>query len=114
MRQFVRWKSRSKCNIIYVVPAASWTGHAASRVNPLLKEKKMNRSLLIAALLAVGLTACGEKPAPAPAPKATPAPAPAAAPAPAPAPAAAPAPGPAPAAAPAPAPAGAPGDAAGK
>ena len=27
----------------------------------------MNRSFLIAALLAVGLTACGEKPAPAPA-----------------------------------------------
>ncbi len=44
----------------------------------------MNRSLLIAALLTVGLVACGEKPAPAPAP--TPAPAPAAAPAPAPAP----------------------------
>ena len=49
----------------------------------------MNRSLLIAALVAVGLAACGEKPAPAPAPapKAAPAPAPAAAPAPAPAPA---------------------------
>ena len=48
----------------------------------------MNRSLLIAALVAVGLAACGEKPAPAPAPapKAAPAPAPAAAPAPAPAP----------------------------
>jgi hypothetical protein len=57
------------------------------------KGKTMNRSLLIAALVAVGLTACGEKPAPAPAPKATPAPAPA--------PAAAPAPAPAPAAAPA-------------
>ena len=28
----------------------------------------MNRSFLIAAMLAVGLTACGEKPAPAPAP----------------------------------------------
>ncbi len=44
----------------------------------------MNRSILIAALLALGLTACGEKPAkapvvpaPAPAPAATPAPAPA-------------------------------------
>jgi hypothetical protein len=48
----------------------------------------MNRSLLIAALVAVGLAACGEKPAPAPAPapNAAPAPAPAAAPAPAPAP----------------------------
>ena len=54
----------------------------------------MNRSLLVGALVAVGLTACGEKPAPAPAPtppvkqapKITPAPsdtpAPAAAPAP--------------------------------
>ncbi len=46
----------------------------------------MNRSFLIAALLAVGLTACGEKPAPAPKQPA-PAPAPAATPAPAPAPA---------------------------
>jgi hypothetical protein len=52
---------------------------------PSVKGKTMNRSLLIAALLAVGLTACGEKPAPAPATPA-PAPAPAAAPAPAPAP----------------------------
>lgn len=53
------------------------------------KGKTMNRSLLIAALLAVGLAACGEKPAPAPAPApSTPAPAAAPAPAPAPAPAA--------------------------
>jgi len=44
----------------------------------------MNRSFLLAAVLALGLTACGEKPAPAPAPK-TAAPAPAATPAPAPA-----------------------------
>ena len=51
----------------------------------------MNRSFLIAALLAVGLTACGEKPAPAPKQPA-PAPAPAATPAPAPAPAPTPAP----------------------
>lgn len=49
----------------------------------------MNRSFLIAALLAVGLTACGEKPAPAPKQPA-PAPAPATTPAPAPAPAPAP------------------------
>jgi hypothetical protein len=55
------------------------------------KGKTMNRSLLIAALVTIGLTACGQKPAPAPAPQAAPAPAPAAAPAPAPAPAAAPA-----------------------
>lgn len=34
----------------------------------------MNRSLLIAALVAVGLTACGEKPAPAPAPQSAPPP----------------------------------------
>jgi hypothetical protein len=56
---------------------------------PSVKGKTMNRSLLIAALVAVGLAACGEKPAPAPAPapKAAPAPAPAAAPAPTPAPA---------------------------
>ena len=47
----------------------------------------MNRSLLVAAFVAVGLTACGEKPAPpAPAPKVTPAPSAAPAPAPAPAP----------------------------
>ena len=54
----------------------------------------MNRSLLVAAFVAVGLTACGEKPAPAPAPappamqapKITPAPADTPAPAPAPAP----------------------------
>jgi hypothetical protein len=44
------------------------------------KDIIMNRNLVIAALLAVGLTACGEKPAPAPAP----APAPVVAPAPAP------------------------------
>lgn len=49
----------------------------------------MNRTFLIAALLAVGLTACGEKPAPAPKQPA-PAPAPAATPAPPPAPAPAP------------------------
>ena len=44
----------------------------------------MKRSLLIAALLAVGVSACGKKPeapAPAPAPAAAPAPAPAPAPA---------------------------------
>ncbi|HEV8517848.1 MAG TPA: hypothetical protein VGQ54_04690 [Burkholderiales bacterium] len=53
----------------------------------------MNHSLLVAAFVAVGLTACGEKPAPpAPpppvkeAPKVTPAPSEAPAPAPAPAP----------------------------
>lgn len=47
----------------------------------------MNRSLLVAAFVAVGLTACGEKPAPpAPAPKVTPAPSAAPAPTPAPAP----------------------------
>ena len=46
----------------------------------------MNRSLLIAALLTVGLVACGDKPAPAPeAPKAEPAKDAAAAPAAAPA-----------------------------
>ena len=54
----------------------------------------MNRSLLIAAMLAVGLTACGEKPAPAPVQ--APAPAPAAVPAPAATPAPAPAPAPTP------------------
>jgi hypothetical protein len=59
-------------------------GRIASRINPLLKGKAMNRSLLIAALVAVGLTACGQKPAPAPAPQATPAPAAAPAPAPVP------------------------------
>ncbi len=38
----------------------------------------MKRTLLLAVLVAAGLTACGDKPAPAPAPKATtPAPAPA-------------------------------------
>ncbi|MEK7231812.1 MAG: hypothetical protein AAB115_07285 [Pseudomonadota bacterium] len=68
--------------------AGQLTGRPVNlRANPLsVKGRKMNRSLLIAALLAVGLTACGEKPAPAPAPKAAPAPAPAAAPAPAPVP----------------------------
>jgi hypothetical protein len=57
----------------------------------------MNRSLLVAAFVAVGLTACGEKPAPAPAP--TPAPTPPAKQAPkiTPAPADTPAPAPAPA-----------------
>jgi hypothetical protein len=54
-----------------------------------VKGKNMNRSLLIAALLTVGLAACGEKPAPAPKQPA-PAPAPAATPAPPPAPAPAP------------------------
>ena len=44
----------------------------------------MTRALLISAILALGLTACGQKPAPAPQAPATPAPeaAPAAAPAP--------------------------------
>ena len=42
-----------------------------------LRKYKMQKSLLAVALLAIGLTACGEKPAPAP----TAAPAPAAAPA---------------------------------
>jgi hypothetical protein len=56
------------------------------RIHSQVKGKTMNRSFLIAALLAVGLTACGEKPAPAPKQPA-PAPAPAATPAPAPAPA---------------------------
>ena len=50
----------------------------------------MTRSLLISAILALGLTACGQKPAPAPQAPATPAPA--ATPAPEAAPAAAPAP----------------------
>jgi hypothetical protein len=60
------------------------------RFQPLFKGKKMNRSLLVAAFVAVGLTACGEKPAPPapppPAPKITPAPSAAPAPAPVPAP----------------------------
>jgi hypothetical protein len=60
------------------------------RIYSQVKGKTMNRSFLIAALLAVGLTACGEKPAPAPKQPA-PAPAPAATPAPAPAPTPAPA-----------------------
>jgi len=54
------------------------------RIYSQVKGKTMNRSFLIAALLAVGLTACGENPAPAPK---QPAPAPAPAPAPTPAPA---------------------------
>jgi hypothetical protein len=61
------------------------------RIYSQVKGKTMSRSFLIAALLAVGLTACGEKPAPAPKQPA-PAPAPAATPAPAPAPAPTPAP----------------------
>jgi hypothetical protein len=43
--------------------------------------KNMKRSLLLASVLALALTACGEKPAPAPKPAAAPAPAPAPAPA---------------------------------
>lgn len=65
-------------------------------LSPPGRENYMNRSLLIAALVAVGLTACGkkeEKPAPPPAPAPT-APAPAPTPAPTPAPAATPTPAP--------------------
>ena len=63
-----------------------WPKSVKSIETIIRKGKIMNRSFLLAALLALGLTACGEKPAPAPAPK-TAAPAPAATPAPAPAPA---------------------------
>ena len=49
----------------------------------------MTRALLISAILALGLTACGQKPAPAPQAPATPAPAATPAPDPAPAPEAA-------------------------
>lgn len=73
-----------------------WTTgwYRCSVFNLYFKGKKMNRSLLVAAFVAVGLTACGEKPVPAPAPappakqapKVTPAPADTPAPAPTPAP----------------------------
>ena len=50
-----------------------------SLLNFLLKEIKMKRSALVVALIALSLTACGQKPAeaPAPAPVVAPAPAPA-------------------------------------
>jgi hypothetical protein len=74
--------------------------------DPSVRNRTMNKSLILAAALTLALTACGQQKPAEPAKSAAPAPAAAPAPVPAPAPMAAPAP--APMAAPAPAPAAAP------